>query len=58
MAAGTTHIAGFICSKGRMLRGLTPYAKPNKRMVQVMATKRKIEEMEMMLDILRITCAA
>jgi predicted protein tyrosine phosphatase len=58
MTAGTTHITGFICSKDRMVRGLTPYAKPNKRMVQVMATRRKIEEMEMMVDILRLTSVA
>jgi predicted protein tyrosine phosphatase len=40
-----------------MVRGLTPYAKPNKRMVQIMASKRKTEEMYMMLDVLQLTGA-
>ena len=51
-------IAGFIRSKDRMIRRLTPCAKPNNCKVQVVATKRKIEEMEMLLDILRLTGAA
>lgn len=55
MSVCTAHITGFICSKDRMVRGLTPYPKPNKRMAQVMATKRKIEEMYMMLDVLQLT---
>ena len=54
MSVGSSHITGYICSKDRMVRGLTPYAKPNKRMVQVMTTKRKIEEMEMLVDLLSI----
>jgi hypothetical protein len=48
-------IAGFIRSKDRMVRGLTPCAKRNNRLVQVMATKRKLEEIEMLLDVLRLT---
>ena len=55
MSVCTAHITGFICSKDRMVRGLTPYPKPNKRMAQVIATKRKIEEMYMMLDVLQLT---
>lgn len=58
MSAGTTHITGFVNSKDRMIRGLTNYAKPNKRMAQVMATKRKIEEVEMLFDVLRLTSVA
>ncbi len=57
MSVCTTHITGYICSKARMVRGLTPYAKPNKRMVQIMASKRKTEEMYMMLDVLQLTGA-
>ena len=57
MSVCTAHITGYICSKDRMVRGLTPYAKPNKRMVQIMASKRKTEEMYMMLDVLQLTGA-
>jgi len=55
MPAGASHITGFVCSKDRMVRGLYPYAKPNKRMTRIMATKRKIEELEMLFDILKLT---
>ena len=51
-------ITGFIRSKGRMTRSLNPCAKSNNCRVQVVATKRKIEEMEMLLDILRLTGVA
>lgn len=55
MAHGTSHLVGFICKKDRMVRGLTGYTKASKRMAKIMSTKRKIEELEMLRDVLRLT---
>ena len=55
MAHGKSYLTGFICSKDRMIRGLPGYTKASKRMCKIMETRRKIEELEMQREVVRLT---